>query len=133
MANRFELFNKKYSNIYDYIKNCGWWAHSKSHMSGTPKVNASVVEAVRNVLVYGNRTLPLYIDEHDCFSDISKAVNNGSKIKVNNRASYVRDTTVIYNKYGSTYTFYTFPTSSADPFGYTSSAYNKYQKMIQNL
>lgn len=129
MANRFELFNKKYSNIYDYIKNSGWWAHSKSHMSGNPKVNASVLEAVRSVLVYGNRTLPLYVDEHDCFSDISKATNGGASISVKDRSSYVSGSTVIYNRYGAVYTFYTFPDSHADPFGYTNSAYSKYQNM----
>lgn len=134
MANRFELNNKKYSNIYDYVKNSGWWAHSSSNMSGSPSVSSSVVEAVRQVLVYGNRTLPYYIDEHDCIKcgktyDITKATNNGVEINRDDRSQYISGVTVLYNRYGATYTFYTFPDKHADPFGYTAGAYKKYMSM----
>lgn len=135
MANKYEMYTgSSYSSLHSYIKNCGWWAHSKSNMSGNPDVPSSVVESVRQVLVYGNRTLPYYIDEHDCikcgdFYDIISATNNGVEIDRDNRSLYKSGVTVLKNRYGSTYTFYCFPTSSSDPFGYTAGAYNRYNKM----
>lgn len=134
MANRFELLQSKYTSIHAYVKNSGWWAHSKTNMSGTPKVSSSVVDAVRQVLVYGNRTLPYYVDEHDCIKcgggyDIVSATNNGVAIDRMDRSSYKSNVTILKNRYGATYTFYTFPTKNSDPFGYTANAYSKYQKM----
>ena len=35
------------------------------------------------------------------------------------------DETIIYNKMGAIYTYYTHPTSTSDPFGYTESAKNR--------
>ena len=37
-------------------------------------------------------------------------------------SAYVKNKTVMKNRYGATYTFYCFPTSKSDPFGYTSEA-----------
>ncbi len=131
IANRYELFGKKFGNIADYVKDSGWWNTGVSF--ATP--SASVMEAVKDVLLNGNRTLPPYVDEHDCIScgfnsyDIKKIVTNGevitNKSELKNHNNYVQDQTVIYNRYGSIYTFYTFPTKTSDPFGYTSSSYNK--------
>lgn len=121
MANRFELYGSKFSSVYDYARNSGWFAKAGTYMD---KMNATdaVLEAVRNVLIYGKRTVPGYIDEHDCFSDLSSCINNGSAITITNRSQYKQFVTIINNKYGSTYTFYCFPTSSSDPFGYISQA-----------
>ena len=89
-------------------------------MSNTSNLKDDVLQAVRAVLVDGKRTLPGYVDEHDCFSDISSATNNGSSISVSDRSSYKQNVTIMHNVYGSTYTFYTFPESNSDPFGYIS-------------
>ena len=137
MANLFEM-QGKYSSIVDYVKKSGWFACSSNDESA----NSKQMDVVRDVLVNGNRTLPLYINEHDCINCTKKECDNGNRgdicylkrdgkeissmSEIKNRSNYVSGETVIYNRYGSVYTFYTFPCESCDPFGYTKSAYNKY-------
>ena len=137
-TNRYELKKSKYSSVVDYVKRSGWFACAKT----TKVAGPDAVEAVRDVVVKGNRTLPIYIDEHDCFNcnkslcdngnrgDICKLVTDGKTYEsmdyIKNRGNYVKNRTVIYNKYGGVYTFYSFPCKSCDPFGYTKSAYDKY-------
>lgn len=120
MANRFELYGSKYGSgadgLVNYVKNSGWFAHASRNMSDTGVITESAKQAVRSVLIDGKRTLPGYIDEHDCLSDIS-SISTGS---VNDRNAYKQFVTKIHNKYGSNYTFYSFPDSNSDPFGYTS-------------
>ena len=106
------------NGLYNYVRNGGWFYRAAHFMDG-PKVASKYVEAVREVLVEGNRTLPQYVDEHDCFSDIL-SISTGS---IRNRADYITGETIIKNKMGSTYTFYSFPASGSDPFGYTQAAY----------
>ena len=64
--------------------------------------------------------------------DICKIVTNGATINdmnaIKNRSNYIQGKTVLYNRYGGVYTFYAFPCSSCDPFGYTNTAYNKVNK-----
>lgn len=149
MANRFELFPKSCSNcdnLHDYVKNAGWWAKASDHMSHTEKATDKAVAAVKDVLVNGNRTLALYVDEHDCWNcnpkkscssgingDICSITTNGHKYTslsdITERSNYSKDDTVIKNVYSSTYTFYSFPTPGSDPFGYTENAKNKYNKL----
>lgn len=108
--------------MLDWVYGCGWW--SKKNQSGTC-ADQSILNAVRDVIVNGNRTLPLWIDEHDMFrGDISSASNDGQIINKSERSAYIQDKTVIHNKYGATYTFYCFPTPTSDPFGYTQKAWN---------
>lgn len=135
MANRFELSKgttgTTATDLYNYIRNSSWWNNASGYMD---QKNASkkVVEKVKAVLVDGKRTLPGYVDEHDCIDcgsygyDITKIVTGNTTIttatpkKLKSHSSYIKHKTVIYNKYGSVYTFYSFPTSFSDPFGYTS-------------
>lgn len=120
MANLFEIQNKatKYGSgadgLYNYVRNGGWFAHAATYMD---KKNASsdIIEAVDNVLRKGYRTIPQYIDEHDSYSDITSA-------SPKNNGNYVQFQTIIKNKYGSTYTYYSNPAPGSDPFGYTSEA-----------
>lgn len=121
MANRFELYGSSHGSgadgLYDYVRNSGWFAHSASNMD-SHDAPAEVVEAVRDVLVNGKRTLPAYIDEHDWINDITSATNDGKSINVKDRDAYVPNKTILKNKYGSTYIFYSFPDEGSDPFGY---------------
>lgn len=123
MANLLETtpaYQQKYGDdIYSFVRYSGWFsraAYWMDHGSTTEAITA----AVRDVLINGNRTLPPYVNEHDCFSDISSATSCGSAINKNQRGAYQRDVTKIRNRYGSTYTFYCFPDENSDPFGYTS-------------
>ena len=104
--------------LYNMVRESGWYYRAAWFMDNG-SCTSKQIEAVRDVLCNGNRTLPQYVDEHDCFSDI-RSISTGA---VRNRADYVKDTTVIKNKMGSTYTFHCFPDKTSDPFGYTSSAY----------
>lgn len=123
MANLFEL-QTKYTDIYSYIRNGGWFAKAAQHMDNG-KSSAAAKEKTKDVLVYGNRTLPAYVNEHDCFSDINSVTNDGKTFTKTDRSKYISNKTIIKNRYGSTYTFYKFPTAQSDPFGYTMAAYNK--------
>lgn len=116
MCNLFEL-QTKYSDLYDYVRNGGWFYRAAYYMDNG-HAGESVVNAVKDVICNGKRTLPEYINEHDCFSDI-KSISTGS---IRDRSAYVKDVTIIKNKMGSTYTFYCFPTATSDPFGYTDDA-----------
>ncbi len=127
MANHMDLRHnnaRKYENngtgLYNYVRNGGWFAKAAYHMDNQSKLRTNVLNAVRTVLVEGYRTLPGYVNEHDCFSDIATATNNGVGINVRDRGAYVSHTTIIKNKYGSTYRFFCFPTAKSDPFGYIS-------------
>lgn len=120
IANRFELFGAKYSDIYNYARSSGWFSKAGYWMDNG-SAPSSVVEGVRDVLVNGNRTLPIYIDEHDCLSDI-RSISTGS---VRERGDYIPNETIVKNAYGSTWTFYAFPATGSDPFGYTAEAYEK--------
>lgn len=143
MANRFELYGSKYgeggTGLFNYVETSGWFAHSKEHMHNTAKLKEANLTAVIEVLVFGNRTLPLYIDDHDCIDcgkygfDVIKIITNGTTITdkklLVNHDYYVKDQTIIYNKYGGEYTFYTFPTERSDPFGYTDKALKKIKSL----
>ena len=127
MANLFELKGGGYGSgaegLYNYVHNGGWF--NGNNMNGSSNDEA-VISAVKSVLIDGKRTLPGYIDEHDCIYcgsygyDIIGASNNGQSFDVNDKSQYKQHVTVLNNRYGSTYTFYSFPTSTSDPFGYTS-------------
>lgn len=146
MANLFELKGSKFGTgadgLYNYVANSGWFSNAKEHMKKTSSLKKDVHTAVYEVLILGKRKLPLYVDEHDCIDcgkygfDVIKIVTGGTiitnadKAKIKDHSNYVQDKTVIYNKYGSVYTFYTFPTTNSDPFGYTEAAKNKYDKLM---
>lgn len=115
MANLFEK-QTKYKTLVDYVLKSGWFAKAETYYN---KMNAETTyqDAVKKVLCDGIRVLPVWVDEHDCFSDIKSATNNGKSIAKTDRSSYKKGVTVIKNNYGSTYTFYGFADSKSDPFG----------------
>ena len=156
MANLYELLesdNKFYGKgLYNYVRNSGWFSDATKHMSeGCP---SDYLAAVRDVLVNGNRTLPPYIDEHDCFDcgksycaghkgDICYLSLNGQqidsldKIRTRSDSYYVKDKTQIHNVMGATYTFYRFiqeerngqKINIGDPFGYKASSKAKFDSL----
>lgn len=117
MAN---LARKHNRDVYDYVLNSGWFSHARYWMEHGPATEEQV-EWVKEVLVDGRATLPPYIDEHDCFSDI-EWISTGD---VRDRSAYIKDVTKIKNRYGATYTFYCFLHEHSDPFGYTSKPKNE--------
>ena len=128
MANHMDLRHcnaRKYeingNGLYNYVRYGKWFAHAAKWMDKQDP-RPEILEAVRKVLVEGKRTIPGYVNEHDCFSDISSATNNGSGISKKDRSAYKQHVTYIKNAYGGNYTFYCFPSDTSDPFGYTSKA-----------
>lgn len=125
MCNYYEKWqSKKYPNPYDCTIKSGWYwseANNRKYIEEHPNVPQSIISAVKDVIVNGNRVLPAYVDEYDCLSDIVSASNNGNSFYVKDRKQYKQDVTKITNRYGSTYTFYCFPDGASgytDAFGY---------------
>ena len=125
MANQLETSKtrqNKYGTgadgLYNWVRNGGWYSKAAYWMDNG-ELASSILSGVRDVLVNGNRTLPQYVDEHDCLSDI-KSISTGS---VRDKSAYIKGKTIVKNSYGSTWTFYCFPDSYSDPFGYTAEAY----------
>ena len=147
MANKFETegstAKNKYKDnpadgLYYYIKNNTWW-NSGALVMNRRNASPEIVEAVRDVLVNGNRTLPKYVNSHDCLSCNQKnKCPNGKKgdiciIKndrlrqtqqsvINNHSNYIPHVTQVANVYdlNAFKTFYTFPNELSDPFSYKS-------------
>ena len=126
MANLTDIKGDSYATVANLIKMAtgGWFAYGqKRYDEGTS--NERAIKAVKDVLVYGKRTLPRYVNEHDCLSDIISVINSKKEINKLDREKYKKHKTVLKNKYGATYTFYDFPggiDTGVDPFGYTSAA-----------
>ena len=112
MAN---LARKHGREVYEYVRNSGWFSKAKFWMEHG-QASLEQISWVEDVLVNGHTTIPSYVDEHDCFSDIV-SISTGN---IYSRKSYIKDVTVIKNKYGATYTFWGFLHEHSDPFGYTS-------------
>lgn len=130
MANLLETSparQKKYGTgadgLYNWVRNGPWFSRA-AHWMDYGHASEKAIDAVRDVLVNGNRTLPQYVDEHDCISDIL-SISTGSK---SDRSDYIKNKTIIKNCYGSTYTFWCFPAPGCDPFGYTKPAYEYVMK-----
>ena len=124
MANLTDIKGDEYATTENLIKKVtgGWFAKGKSRFENPGNPEQISIDAVRSVLVEGKRTIPRYIDEHDCFSDLTSTTNNGTSFKVSDRSQYKPHVTKIKNRYGSSGTFFTFPNSKSDPFYYTSEA-----------
>lgn len=125
IANRTDMRGDQYATGANAVKTVtsGWYAHGKSrYHAGTS--NKTVIAIVERVFCDGYRTLPRYVDEHDCMSDIATVKNGKNNVKWS-KGKWIRHKTVIHNKMSSTYIFYDFPggyKTSVDPFGYTSKA-----------
>lgn len=132
MANQLETSphrQKQYgtdgNGLYSWVRNGKWFYESKYYMDHGSASKAQI-EAVREVLCEGKRTLPQYVDEHDAIGDIEYIKLHGEKVSKTNKANYRKGETIIKNKMGDSnfYTFYCFPAEGCDPFGYTQEAYN---------
>lgn len=119
MANLFELAGGSFGNgadgLYNYVMTSGWFGIPGDH-NAPSSVDNEVLTAVKAVLMQGYRTLPKYVNEHDCINP-PDIIDPPAR-----REDFIPFQTVLHNIYGSTYTFYCFPTEDSDPFGYTSEA-----------
>ena len=94
----------------------GWYAKS----SWTRGCTDTAKQAVKDVIINGNRTLPRYVIEHDTFPMDILSPKGRNDYKTGDPVN---------NKYGSKYKFYTFfgQNKDGDIAGYTDSLYDKYK------
>ena len=149
MINKYILSGYE-GSFYDYLfksSKGNWWAPIVNNTFLNTILKPEVKEAVRKVVVEGQRTMPAYINEHDCMDcnkkrpcangnpgDICYLEVNGQKYSSldqikqrDNKQIYVSETTKIYTVYKQDssvkyWVFYSFPDSRSDPFGYEPSA-----------
>ena len=128
IANRTDIKGNQYATAANAVKQVtsGWYAHGRErYEKGTN--NQTVINIVKKVFCDGYRTLPRYVDEHDYMGDLS-SVKNGLVSVIKNKSKWTQHKTVIKNKMGGKYYFYSFPggyKTGVDPFGYTSKEYRK--------
>lgn len=128
IANRTDIKGDKYATPENAVKTVtsGWYAHGKQrYEAGT--TSEKVIKIVKKVFCEGYRVLPRFVDEHDFMGDLS-SVKNGAVNVINDKSKWKQHKTIIKNKMGSTYYFYSFPggyKTGVDPFGYTSKAYRE--------
>ena len=122
IANRADLHNGG-----DIVKTVtgGWFANGKSRFNNPGNVSSTAVNYVKQVLAEGKRTLPNYVDEHDYIGDIASVTNDGATIDKNDKSKYIQFKSIINQGSsvgGGKWTYYSHPSDSSDPFGYTSEA-----------
>ena len=136
MLNYYEKYQtKKYSNPFDCTVKSGWYgteSFNKPYINGN-SAPQSVINYVTDVIKNGNRSIPSYVDEYDCLSDVKTAKNNGVAFTPTDRSQYKKDVTKVTNVYGSTWTFYCFPDGAngyTDAFGYISKPAGNTEKPV---
>lgn len=128
-----DYYRNKYGNdIYSFMRLSGWFYKAAYYMDNGD-ADSEYIKIIKDVLVNGNFTLPLGVNEHDCFSDIKWARNGDVYINKKDRSSYIPNVTRIRNTMGSEYTFYSFPAPGSDPFGYTDSNKKYMEVTMANL
>lgn len=133
MCNYFEIWQqKKFRNIYECVFGSGWyWSKERNEkwVADHPNVSAEIIDAVRDVICNGHRTVPDFVDEYDQLQDIAVVINDGvwhtDQEYIMDRTNYHKAKTIIRNRWakdpGDQYTFYCFPDGAdgiCDAFGY---------------
>lgn len=109
LANRFELYGKKYGNVYNYARKSGYFANAPELMD-TAITNSKNIAIVKAVLTQGKRTLPAYVDEYECLNDIKYAKTGKKRVTgktaLAKKSSYTRHKTTVGTSFGKKCTFY---------------------------
>ncbi len=126
------------SDIVNYAKTSSLFTSSAlaSYKKSRGSLSDAEVQAGREVLTNGNRSIPSQITEHICIGDIDWLELNGIKYNaanagncsgtgLENKSYFISGATKIHTVSGSTFVFYSFPKSgditSGDAFGYLES------------
>ncbi len=122
-------------SLWLYVRDGGWFnASNAAKMNGSHdiSVDSKYIDAAREVLMTGNRTLPTQILEFDCVGDLDWVELDGQKHTASNPGGcggtglneeqyYVSGKTKIHNVYGAEYIFYGWMSGefgTGDPMGY---------------
>ncbi len=135
MANLYEQKRPDEAHTADglvnYVRTGGWFATADDYDENYSDYSQTEFEAVKDIWLNGNRTIPAEIVEHDSIGDIESITLDGQTVDKMDKNNYVQGKTVINNQMGSTYIFYTWANpdgttissssgngGTGDPFGY---------------
>ena len=103
MANLYEKNGADFDSLGSYIATGKWFASStkEAYNNGTADVSDEELNAAKEVLLKGNRTLPPQIVEHDCIASIKGCTNQISNdegktwitVTVNDKDKFTKDKT----------------------------------------
>lgn len=100
MANLFEYKWKTKShtpeNLVDYVRTGGWFSTADRYDESYSSYEAKELEAVKDVLVNGRRSLPPEIVEHDDIGDIHHIENDGKTVDKMDIKNWVSGKTVVF-------------------------------------
>ncbi len=124
-ANLFEkngrIFGQGADGLVSYVKNSKWFPDVS--LDRFQNVTDEIRNVVKAVLVDGKRTLPAYVDEQVYIGAIASASNDGVSFAPMDKSKYIPFKTHVKQSesvQGGEFTFYSFPDTNSDPFGYTS-------------
>ena len=126
MANIFEEPARGHTingaNLVDFIAHGGWFSTS-GLVNGQQDfpVDSGRLSAARDILINGNRTLPVEIVEHDYIGDILYGSNNGTQVPSTEWQSGVTQIHTVYQDEGEYWIFYGWiggQDGLGDPMGY---------------
>ena len=137
MANLNEVTKKNGTTGEGILKTLksGWYASKSVARGNRGDASPAALQAVEDVLVNGQRTLPRHVTEHDYYKDIDNIdLNPNTDTGRQNRLN-LKPGTRITNKMGGSYQFYKFagkdgPRGSGDPFGSPDAYIDKYKSDI---
>ena len=137
MPNLYEFYRPKSprtgAGLVDYLTASpyggggGWFATYNLYNESYTGYTAEEFNAIKDILVNGNRTMPPEIVEHDCINcgaGVNYAYNDGVEFDVTDRSKYISGKTLLKQGSGrltGQYIFYKFADDAAkagDPFGY---------------
>lgn len=114
LANRYELYGSSDvsgEDLLNYMISSNYWGADSSDYLKDRDVNATASYVVRDVLMYGHRVLPLYVDERQFISD----------------RSLYKDGDTVTKTDGTMYRYYSYVSDDTSVlYGYTENAYQKY-------
>lgn len=118
MANRYEIYSSDRSQdgayLVKYVTESGYWGRDLGDYLYGQEPSSDMQYLVRDVLVNGHRTLPLYIDERAGTTDIKEM----------NSSQYEENQTVITKLDDTEFRFFAFPSDDTQiAYGYTDFGY----------
>lgn len=129
MANLYDR-QSGYSDILDYVINGKWYQTANENCSGRTcsygdNVSDELFAAAKDIIVNGNRTIPLQVVQHYSFgSAFSMITNNGVQGNADDRSEYKSGETIVYEGFSTSATNWVFwnwadpEAKTGDPFGY---------------
>jgi len=108
-----EMKNKYGNDIYKFVMFSDFFKTKTGTASDVNK------QAVKSVLVDGDRVLPLFVDRFHYIKSVKRVSNNDQEFNATDKSFYMQDTTIIEVDSKNKFKFWCFPDDSDFAFGYT--------------